>query len=96
MNPPPRPSTGDVWAEVLASPLARLVPAGVRADCRARRELGIARYGVPLQRGNGRDTGLDAYEEAADLLAYLYAARAPWPLRWGAWAMLVGVWGWRR
>lgn len=95
VNPPPTPSTGDVWAEVIASPVARLVPAALVADCRARRELGIARYGVPLQRGNGRDTTLDAYEEGLDLLAYLYAARAPILLRLGAWAVLVGVWGWR-
>lgn len=95
MNPPPTPSTGDVWAEVIASPVARLVPAGLLADCRERRELGIVCYGVPLQRGNGRDHRLDAYEEAQDMLAYLYAARAPLLLRLGAWAMLLGVWGWR-
>lgn len=93
MNPPPTPSTGDVWAEVIASPVARLVPSALVADCRARRELGIDRYGVPLQRGNGRDHRLDAREEALDLVAYLHAGDAPWPLRWAALGLLWAVWG---
>lgn len=43
-------------------------------DVIARRELGIMRYGTPLQPGNGRDALVDAYEEALDLCMYLKQA----------------------
>ena len=43
----------------------------VIADIHARREVGISRYGTALQAFNGRDTILDAYEEALDLTVYL-------------------------
>jgi len=36
----------------------------------ARRELGISRYGQPLQPANGRNAALDAWEEALDGAAY--------------------------
>lgn len=41
------------------------------ADIEKRREVGIARYGTPLQPHNGRDALRDAYEEALDLALYL-------------------------
>ena len=40
-------------------------------DIRARREVGIQRYGTELQPHNGRDALRDAYEEALDLWVYL-------------------------
>jgi hypothetical protein len=43
----------------------------VQADLDARLELGIRRYGQPLQPFNGRDSLRDAYEEALDLVVYL-------------------------
>lgn len=67
MNPAPTPSTGDVWREVIDGP-GRVLPPDLRAAMEARRRLGIDRYGVPLQRANGRD----------HLLALLWAV---W--RWG-------------
>lgn len=39
-------------------------------DMQARHELGINRYGVPLQPHNGRNTKLDMYEELLDACAY--------------------------
>jgi hypothetical protein len=36
-----------------------------------RREMGIKKYGVPLQTNNGRDALIDAYQELLDLLVYL-------------------------
>ena len=60
-QPAPKPSTGDVWALVLA-------------DMEARRRLGIERYGTPLQPHNGRDALTDAYQEALDLAVYLRQA----------------------
>jgi hypothetical protein len=43
----------------------------VIADIVTRREVGIKRYGTPLQPHNGRDALRDAYEEALDLAMYL-------------------------
>ena len=46
----------------------------VMADMQDRHELGIKRYGTPLQPYNGRDALRDAYEEALDLAVYLRTA----------------------
>jgi hypothetical protein len=43
-------------------------------DMQSRHELGIKRYGTPLQPHNGRDALRDAYEEALDLAVYLRTA----------------------
>lgn len=37
----------------------------------ARKQIGIQRYGTPLQPHNGRDSLRDAFEEAVDLATYL-------------------------
>ena len=57
-QPKPRPARGDVWLLVLA-------------DRHARRLTGIERYGTPVQPFNGRDSLVDAYQEALDLVVYL-------------------------
>ena len=41
-----------------------------------RKKLGIERYGVALQAGNGRDALQDALDEALDLTVYLMQAIA--------------------
>jgi hypothetical protein len=43
----------------------------VIADMRQRKQIGIERYGTPLQAHNGRDALWDAYEEVLDLTVYL-------------------------
>lgn len=43
----------------------------VRADLTTREQLGIERYGTTLQPDNGRDSLVDAYQEALDMAAYL-------------------------
>jgi hypothetical protein len=48
----------------------------VRADLHDREQVGIQRYGTPLQAHNGRDALRDAYEEALDLACYLRQAMA--------------------
>jgi hypothetical protein len=40
-------------------------------DIEQRKQIGIERYGTPLQPFNGRDALQDAYEEAIDLCMYL-------------------------
>jgi hypothetical protein len=46
----------------------------VMEDMKARKQLGIKRYGTALQPFNGRDALVDAYEEALDLAIYLRQA----------------------
>lgn len=43
----------------------------VNADLQARMRMGIKKYGVALQAGNGRNALWDAYQEALDLACYL-------------------------
>jgi hypothetical protein len=69
-QPPPKTGTGDVWAEILAS---GLLSPELAALAEERRRVGIERYGVPLQRDNGRDHLADALAEALDLIVYLRA-----------------------
>ena len=67
----PVPGEGDVWAEVIAEleQQGRTSPR-VLLLMRERRQVGIDRYGVPLQRGNGRDAERDLLEELLDAVAY--------------------------
>lgn len=43
----------------------------VIADMEERNAVGTEKYGTPLQPGNGRDSLVDAYQEALDLVVYL-------------------------
>lgn len=43
-------------------------------ELQQRKQLGIQRYGVPLQAHNGRDALRDALDEALDLVVYLKQA----------------------
>lgn len=43
-------------------------------DMQERHQVGIARYGTPLQPHNGRDAIADAYAEALDYIVYLKQA----------------------
>jgi len=38
---------------------------------KARRKMGIEKYGTPLQPNNGRNALIDAYQEVLDLAVYL-------------------------
>lgn len=62
-QPAPREGRDDVLALVMQ-------------DLSDRREMGIAKYGTPLQTHNGRDALMDAYQEALDLVMYLRQAIA--------------------
>jgi hypothetical protein len=46
----------------------------VMKDLQARLDLGVRRYGQPLQPFNGRNALRDAYEEVLDLAVYLWTA----------------------
>lgn len=55
---------------VVISPLPDVVDI-VQADLTARKRMGTAKYGRPLQPYNGRSALRDAYEEALDMTLYL-------------------------
>ena len=73
-QPAPSGGTGDCWAELIEIIETRETWVGFREllpEMRARRELGIERYGQPVRRDDGRDAKRDAEEEALDLAVYL-------------------------
>jgi len=76
-NPPPKPGTGDVWLGGIEM-AKRDAPSHswLHRLMEERRELGIARYGTPLQYGNGRDVRHDLREELLDAYAYATQLRS--------------------
>jgi hypothetical protein len=58
---PPKPSSGDCWLLVMK-------------DMEDRRQLGIKKYGTPLQAFNGRDPLIDVYQELLDACVYMRQA----------------------
>ena len=74
-QPPPVDGVGDVWADLIAeAETDGLCSPTLLAAMRERRELGIQRYGKPLQYANGRDPLIDAAQELLDAAAYLRQA----------------------
>lgn len=61
----PKPTRENPGIEVLPE---------VMKDLEARIQIGIKKYGEPLTTHNGRDSLLDAYQEALDLSVYLKQA----------------------
>lgn len=81
-QPKPNGGLGDVWGEIIAG--LKLLPAWgspprekLVAMCEARRAVGIARYGQPLRRHDGRDHRRDLVEECLDGAAYACSQRLP-------------------
>ena len=86
-EPSPKPGQIDVWPAVIdfmqkatadGAHDQLLVMFGTDAlqafvnDCAERNQIGIAKYGTPLQTGNGRDCDRDLYQELLDGIAYAY------------------------
>lgn len=72
-QPTPIPAQGDVWAELIAGTRACNPADPLLPYMEARRQQGIDKYGVPLQRENGRDHHIDALQEALDGMVYALA-----------------------
>lgn len=68
--PSPLPNGPEVWPVVLSA-FSVHEHAALRAEIEARRDLGVARYGQTVHRDDGRPLGVDAFQEALDLLVYL-------------------------
>lgn len=82
-QPPPKPVDGPaVWDLVVADVLeSRFIPPSstrdaLVVDMRGRDAYGEGLYGTRLRAGDGRDSLVDAYQEALDLVAYLRKALA--------------------
>lgn len=70
----------------------------INTDIHKRIEIGIRRYGHPLQTFNGRDARIDAWEESLDLANYLCQLTLEQPhnakarvLYWNALALVFGL-----
>jgi hypothetical protein len=74
----PQPGRGDMWQQVLDRYQAQLHPAVLELFSQ-RRELGIAKYGVPLQANNGRSIFKDLVQETLDRIAYAEQAATERP-----------------
>lgn len=61
---------GDKSTVIIAGVAVPLVDVLIQ-ELEERRQIGIKKYGRPLQTFNGRDALKDAYQEALDLIAYL-------------------------
>lgn len=68
-QPAPKGGTGDVWWEMIQH-FGEMHP--LHREMVDRRALGMARYGCPLQYGDGRDNTLDLREELLDASAYAW------------------------
>lgn len=68
-EPPPIPASGDVWRELIDE----CNDDTLRELFVLRRQMGIDKYGTPLQRGNGRNHRQDLLEELLDAVAYARA-----------------------
>ena len=79
----PTAGQGDAVWPLLFDSTALVVPDWLRADMKARHELGLQRYGTALTVWNGRDAVVDAYQEALDLVVYVQQARC----RMGAYSL---------
>lgn len=73
--PTPQPERTPVWDLVLADVAHKPGPTWdeIRGDMADRDRIGRERYGTPLTTHNGRDSLVDAYQEALDLAVYLRA-----------------------
>lgn len=65
MEPAPKPSEGDLWADLIERHEA------VLEQMRARRQFGIDKYNTPLQPFNGRRFWKDFMEELYDAIVYM-------------------------
>ncbi len=76
--PTPRPDRPASWDQVIAFTTAAFPQTEERdaliRDMSDRHQTGLAKYGTPLTAGNGRNSLIDAWQEAMDLAVYLRTA----------------------
>lgn len=86
VDPQPAPTEGvpgsDAWLDAVlyaegyyaaAGNPYSAAPGKVLEDMKYRRELGIAKYGCPLQYASNRDNVIDGYQELLDMYVYFSA-----------------------
>ena len=74
----PRPGHGDMWQQVIERYTGKIQPALLEVF-RQRREMGLAKYGTPLQAGNGRSIFKDLADETLDRIVYAEQAATERP-----------------
>lgn len=74
----PRPGRGDMWQQVIERYVGKIQPALLEVF-RQRREMGLAKYGTPLQAGNGRSVFKDLAGETLDRIVYAEQAATERP-----------------
>lgn len=84
-EPPPQPGVGDMWQQVINHYVGNYEPdepmVRVLDIFRKRREMGLAKYGTPLQAGNGRNPLRDLMDETLDRIVYIEQAITEQPGR---------------
>ncbi len=65
-EPPPKPAKGDLWMSVISQE----ADPGLCELFEARRQMGIEKYGTPLQAKNGRNAANDLMQELLDGIVY--------------------------
>jgi hypothetical protein len=70
VQPPPKPAVGPAIWDLVIKDCIRQGGSELVDDMRARDALGCERYGIPLRAHDGRDTKIDAFQEALDLIVY--------------------------
>lgn len=74
-EPPPQSGHGDMWQQVIDRYVGDYEPdepmVRVLDIFRKRREMGLAKYGTPLQAGNGRNPLRDLLDETLDRIVYI-------------------------
>jgi len=73
-QPLPQQSRGDLWQEIIDDTDVQVHCSLDLIDlCKERRQLGIERYGMPLQINNGRQMRVDALQELLDAAVYCWS-----------------------
>lgn len=80
-EPPPQPGHGDMWQQVINRNLDSGINSAVFDIFRKRREMGLAKYGTPLQAGNGRNPLRALLDETLDRIVYIEQAITEVPER---------------
>lgn len=81
-QPAPTPGRGDMWANLIRWAEGRHATPSLIERMKARRRLGIERYGTVLQADNGRDVVRDVLEETLDRMVYLEQLGHEKPVLW--------------
>lgn len=70
-EPAPIPNDNPSIHDLVIEDLKDTIFDGLIKHIEDRKQLGLEKYGIPLQCGNGRNALIDAFQELGDAIAYL-------------------------